>query len=261
MAPDVHAPPPMPPHLRSPLRPSILSRQASMPSAMSPGGPGSMQHAASMGSQGSLPLPMPPLPAPGAGAGVSNGLGGIAVGPGNGCAAAAGGHLQQHLQQPNNGAVAMASLPSVPDLCLPEPVGVVNTTTTTQPASEAGAGAGGRPPLAPPVPATNYLMQQHQGMLPVPHLSVPLFGGPPPAHAPGVHLGAPPAPHVSAGPTTTATTASDADAGGPTATASGASAGNGPVPNDFDCMSFLTGNGHPQTANTSNFHNNNMGNK
>ncbi len=248
MAPDVHAPPPMPPHLRSPLRPSILSRQASMPSAMSPGG--SMQHAASMNSQGSLPLP--PLPAPG------GGVGGIAVGPGSGCAAAAAGGQQRH----PSGVVGMTSLPSVPELCLPEPVGVNTTATTTQPTAEAvGAGGDGdgaarpAPSQAPPAAASNYLLQSHhQGMLPIPHLSVPLFGGPPPAHAPGVQ--APPqAPQQQI--TTTAATASEPA----TATASGASAGNAAPLNDFDCMSFLTGNNNnlnnPQTTTT--MHNNNMG--
>lgn len=273
MAPDVHAPPPMPPHLRSPLRPSILSRQASMPSAMSPGGPNTMQHAASMGSQGSLPLPLPPLPAPGAG-GMGGGAGGIAVGPGSGCAAAAAGGGQQHMQQP--GAVGMTSLPSVPELCLPAPMGV-NTTAAAavaQPAAEGGDDGSGRPSPAPvPTAAggtataavSSYLMQHHQGMLPIPHLSVPLFGGPPPAHAPGVHVpeNAAPAPHVSGGAgggaTTTAATASDADAGAATATMSGASADNAAPIIDFDCMSFLTGNNNNNPQTTTNMHNNNMG--
>jgi hypothetical protein len=271
MAPDVHAPPPMPPHLRSPLRPSILSRQASMPSAMSPGGPNSMQHAASMGSQGSLPVPLPPLLAPGAAGGGRED--GIAVGPGSGCVAAGGG------QQP--GAVGMtSSLPSVPELCLPAPMGM-NTAApaaAAQPAAEGDGGDGndgsGRPSPGAGAAVSNYLHQHHQGMLPVPHLSVPLFGGPPPTHAPGVHLPAstapvPPASGGADGDATTtaaATTASDADAGAATVTVSGTSADNaGPI-NDFDCMSFLTGNNNlTLTLNnphaTTNMHNNNMGNK
>jgi len=268
MAPDVNAPPQMPPHLRSPLRPSILSRQASMPS---PGGPNSMQHAASMGSQGSLPVPLPPLPAPGAGEIGRE----IAVGPGSGCAAAAGGG-QQHIQQP--GAVGVTSLPRVPELCLPAPMGVNTAAPAVAAAQNAAEDSGGdedfsgRPSSAaipPPAAAvSNSLNQHHQGLLPVPHLSVPLFGGPPPAHAPGVQVpaSAPAAPQVSGGAgggaPTTAATASDADAGAATATVSETSAENAVPVNDFDCMSFLTGNNNlnnPQTATT--MHNNNMGNK
>ena len=114
-------------------------------------------------------------------------------------------------------------------------------TTTT-------GGSGGLGSFTSP----SFMLQSHQGMIPIPQLSVPLFGGPPPATAPGINM-----------PSGGAAGANEAGlpgiGGGAGAGALNGLLGSGllgrqgggdHVLSDFDCMSFL---------NNTNFFNNSMG--
>ena len=225
MAPDMNAPPQMPPHLRSPLRPSMIARQTSVTSP-SP----SLPHAASLASNGSLPLPQPPLPAPQSVLPLQPGaaLGGLAA-PSVATAAAGGGVSK-------NGSI----LPGIAALSVPEPViaptlhvlgvdgaaavgggaraqGTINgkppTTTTTNNTTAATLPTAVVPHVSHRLPPALSLQSHGSSSLMmsghVPPLTVPLFGGPPPANAP---IGMPT--HVV----------------------------TSPHPSEFDCMSFLNTN-------------------
>lgn len=225
MAPDMNA------HaygMRSPfIRPLARQNSSMQPSSSGAASP-------SLGSAGDAPLPNQPLPAP-----TQNDMQMQST------------QEQQQQQSPtellsSGPSPRMLSsdiLPDVPALSLPEPVAasalrsVGGGVDALQSSIGVGAGAGGGPGGGNHginnggVQATSsfppqFMLQAHQGMLPVPQLSVPLFGGPPPANAPGVSLP------------------------GGTATAAGCGVGGSGLPHtaggdhgtDFDCMSFLNNN-------------------
>lgn len=214
MAPDMNA---HPYGMRSPfIRPLARQNSSMQPSSSGAASP-------SLGSAGDAPLPNVPLAAP----------------------------TQSNMQQGQPGSIELMSsgpsppalgdlLPDVPALSLPEPmaaptlpsIGGVDALPASGVAGGPGgdnginngtAGGGGQPGSSFP---PQFMLQAHQGMLPVPQLSVPLFGGPPPANAPGVSL---PGGIGAAG-------------GGGVGGALGLHQHGADHGTDFDCMSFLNNN-------------------
>lgn len=184
MAPDQFAPPQMPPHVRSPLRPSLLAKQHSLPLPPAPR-PHHTDSAASLPAMASMP---------------SLGMDGAGLGGAGATAAALG--------DPGS-ALPLGALPPTLPLSVPHPNQAVDVAAFlanhSPPEGANGAKAHLPQGLALPLPVQAPTLPEAPGVeaaggpdgtdgspagghahAALPAAPLPLFGAPPPPHAPGL---------------------------------------------------------------------------